>query len=132
VNDVHGVKKMRMICPVKAQKSRLFSHEVSSRLVGTCDKALNNGTEIGVHERSKSPILKYTNIQNTVFRFSFLIKYKYIMGSKGVKLISHLGDEGTQSKEKIVTKRKHITKHLKKQPKKSFLICVQQLVWTPN
>jgi hypothetical protein len=55
------------------------------------------------------------------------------MGPTGVKLISHLGEEETQSEEKIVTKRKHVTKELKKNDaKKSFLICVQQIIWSPN
>ena len=40
------------------------------------------------------------------------------MGFTGVKLISHLREEGTQSEEKIVTKRKHIKKQLKKIRKK--------------
>jgi hypothetical protein len=31
-----------------------------------------------------------------------------------VKLISHLGEEGTQSEEKIVTKRTPVTEELKK------------------
>jgi len=46
------------------------------------------------------------------------------VGSTGDKPISHLGEEGTQSEEIIITKWKQVT--IEKNTQKKSLICVQQ------
>jgi len=120
--DVHGVTELTVICAVTAECTKqIFQSRGLIPNGRNLWKNVKQGTEIRVHETSKSPILKYANIQSNVFRLSFLLKYNYIRGSTGVKLIYHLGKEGIQSEEKIVTTGTPVTKKLKKKRKIELL-----------
>jgi hypothetical protein len=109
-----------LICTVAAQcRSRHLSNKVWSRLVGTIHKALNDGCEKGVHERSQSAIPKYTNTQKNIFQLSFMLQVHYRVYRLKTDSSSRRG--GTYTDEKIVNMRKHVTKQLSKLHKRELL-----------